>query len=83
MKLSDYFFRDINEICNVVCFQVTAYEARKAEAEAQHKKLEPNALVRPKIKFFSCLESFLQNEIINNFYSTAVKGNVFARKSVF
>ncbi|CAH1179098.1 unnamed protein product [Phaedon cochleariae] len=61
--------------------EVSAYEARKAEAESQGKKLEPDAIVRPKIKFFSCLESFMQSEVINNFYSSAVQENVTARKT--
>lgn len=61
-------------------FKVSAYEARRAEAESHGKRLEPESIVRPKIKFFSCLESFTQSELINNFYSSAVKENVTARK---
>lgn len=64
----------------LLILQVAAYEARKQEAEAQGKKLDPGSLVRPKIKFFSCLESFTQSEVINNFFSSAVNGNVTARK---
>lgn len=59
---------------------MNAYEARKAEAEAQGKRLEPNSLVRPKISFFSCLETFTQTEVISNFYSSAVNGNTTAHK---
>ncbi|CAH1967877.1 unnamed protein product [Acanthoscelides obtectus] len=61
--------------------EVAAYEARKSEAEAQGKRLESDAIVRPKIKLFSCLELFTQSEVINNFYSSAVNGNVQARKT--
>ncbi|KAJ8942716.1 hypothetical protein NQ318_017015 [Aromia moschata] len=61
--------------------EVAAHEARKAEAESQGKRLDPDSIVRPKINFFSCLESFTQSEIINNFYSTAVGQNVTARKT--
>ncbi|KAJ8922243.1 hypothetical protein NQ315_004180 [Exocentrus adspersus] len=61
--------------------EVAAYEARKAEAEAHGKRLEPDSIVRPRIRFFSCLESFTQSEVINNFYSTAVSNNVTARKT--
>nr|XP_023023126.1 ubiquitin carboxyl-terminal hydrolase 5 isoform X2 [Leptinotarsa decemlineata] len=61
--------------------EVSAYEARKAEAEAKGKKLEPDSIVRPRIKFFSCLESFTQSEVINNFFSSAVNENVTARKT--
>lgn len=61
--------------------EVAAYEARKAETEAQGKRLDPESIVRPKIKFFSCLESFTETEVINNFYSSAINGNVQARKT--
>ncbi|CAG9856066.1 unnamed protein product [Phyllotreta striolata] len=61
--------------------EVFAYELKKAEAESQGKHLDPDSLVRPKIKFFSCLESFMQSEVISNFYSSAVKENVTARKT--
>uniref|UniRef100_A0A6P7GSY8 Ubiquitin carboxyl-terminal hydrolase n=1 Tax=Diabrotica virgifera virgifera TaxID=50390 RepID=A0A6P7GSY8_DIAVI len=61
--------------------EVSAYEARKAEIEKQGKRLEPDAIVRPKIRFISCLESFSEPELINNFYSSAVQENVTARKT--
>lgn len=61
--------------------EVTAYEARKAEAEAQGKRLAPEELVRPKIKLFSCLEAFTQSEIVEQFYSTALKDKTTARKT--
>ncbi|XP_019864761.2 ubiquitin carboxyl-terminal hydrolase 5 isoform X1 [Aethina tumida] len=61
--------------------EVAAYEAKKAEAEVSGKRLEPESLVRPKIKFFSCLESFSESEVINNFYSSAAGQNVVARKT--
>ncbi|XP_044766988.1 ubiquitin carboxyl-terminal hydrolase 5 isoform X1 [Coccinella septempunctata] len=61
--------------------EVASYEARKAELEAQGKHVDPNLLVRPKIKFFSCLEVFSQSEVINNFYSTAAGKVVTARKT--
>lgn len=61
-------------------FQVAAYEAKKAEAEASGKKLEPATLVRPKIKLFSCLEVFSQSEIVEQFYSTALRSKTTARK---
>lgn len=61
--------------------EVTAYEAKKAEAEAQGKRLDPNALVRPRIKLFSCLELFTQTETINQFFSTAINEKTTARKT--
>ncbi|XP_030746487.1 ubiquitin carboxyl-terminal hydrolase 5 isoform X1 [Sitophilus oryzae] len=61
--------------------EVANYEARKSEAESHGKRLDPESIVRPKIKFFSCLESFTQSEVINSFFSSAVNGNVSARKT--
>lgn len=61
--------------------EVAVYEAKKAEFEAQNKHMDPSLIVRPKIKFFSCLELFTQTELINNFYSTAANTNVTARKT--
>ncbi|XP_060519311.1 ubiquitin carboxyl-terminal hydrolase 5 [Cylas formicarius] len=56
--------------------EVAAYEAKRTD---DGKGRDP--VVRPKINFLSCLESFTQTEIINNFYSTAVNENVPARKT--
>ncbi|KAB0792518.1 hypothetical protein PPYR_14477 [Photinus pyralis] len=61
--------------------EVAAYELRKSELETNGKKIDPNALVRPRIKFFSCLEVFTQTENIDQFYSTALKAKTTARKS--
>ncbi|ENN80834.1 hypothetical protein HUJ04_003774 [Dendroctonus ponderosae] len=61
--------------------EVAAYEARKQELEVQGKKPDPESIVRPKINFHSCIESFVQSEVINNFFSSAVNGNVTARKT--
>lgn len=62
--------------------EVAAYEVKRAEAESQGKKLDPDALVRPKIRLFSCLEAFTQSEIIEQFFSTAVGAKTTARKYV-
>lgn len=59
---------------------MAAYEARKQEAEAQGKRLDSEAIVRPKIKLFSCLEVFTQSEVVEQFFSTAVNGKTTARK---
>ncbi|KAK4872646.1 hypothetical protein RN001_014675 [Aquatica leii] len=61
--------------------EVSAYEARKAELEAGGKKMDQQAVVRPKIKLFSCLEVFTQSEIVEQFYSTALNAKTTARKS--
>ncbi|KAI4471556.1 ubiquitin carboxyl-terminal hydrolase [Holotrichia oblita] len=69
----------LEAVCNKE--EVAAYEARKQETEAQGKKLDPEFIVRPKIKLFSCLEVFIQSEIVEQFFSTAVNGKTTARKT--
>lgn len=60
--------------------EVAAYEARKAAAESQGKKLDPKDLVRPRIPLVSCLECFAASETIEDFYSSAIKGKSVASK---
>lgn len=61
--------------------EVAAYELRKAELEANGKKMDTNTIVRPRIKLFSCLELFGQTENVEQFYSTALNAKTTARKS--
>lgn len=37
-------------------------------------------IVRPRIKFVSCLEAFVQNELVDQFYSSAIQGKTIASK---
>ncbi|XP_022900127.2 ubiquitin carboxyl-terminal hydrolase 5 [Onthophagus taurus] len=61
--------------------EVTAYEAKKLEAEKLGNRFEPESLVRPKIKLFSCLELFTQSEVVEQFFSTALNSKTTARKT--
>lgn len=61
--------------------EVTAYETQKKEAEAKGQKLDSNALVRPRIKLSSCLESFSRSEIVEQFYSSALNEKTIAHKT--
>jgi ubiquitin carboxyl-terminal hydrolase 5/13 len=61
--------------------QVAAYEKRKAEVEASGQRLEPGDIVRPEIRLEDCLSLFTQQEIIDDFYSSAVKTRVNAIKT--
>nr|CAD7445608.1 unnamed protein product [Timema bartmani] len=38
-------------------------------------------VVRPRVKLFSCLDSFSQSEIVEQFYSTAINAKTTARKT--
>lgn len=61
--------------------EVAAYEALKKETEAKGQKVDPNAFVRPRIKLMSCLETFIQPEIVEQFYSSALNEKTTAQKT--
>ncbi|CAH0398212.1 unnamed protein product [Chilo suppressalis] len=60
--------------------EVRQYEARRTQAEASGQRLDPSLVVRPHIPFQACLDSFMKEEIIEQFYSSAVNKKVAARK---
>jgi len=41
---------------------------------------DPNVVVRPRIKLLSCLETFAQVEIVEQFYSSALNEKTTAEK---
>ncbi|EFN75726.1 ubiquitin carboxyl-terminal hydrolase 5 [Harpegnathos saltator] len=61
--------------------EVAAYENLKKEAEAKGQKLDSNALVRPRLKLSSCLETFIRSETVEQFYSSALNGRTMAHKT--
>lgn len=61
--------------------EVKEYEERLAEAEKTGKTLPPDSLVRPKLTLQACLDSFAQIDIIEQYYSTAIKAKTTAKKS--
>lgn len=61
--------------------KVQEYESRKAAVTAEGKKLEPGDIVRPEISMKDCLNLFIQNEHIDDFYSTATRSKGIAYKS--
>ncbi|CAK1551270.1 unnamed protein product [Leptosia nina] len=60
--------------------QVREYEARRAQAEASGQRLDPSHMVRPMIPFQACLESFMKEEAVEQFFSSALNKKVTARK---
>ncbi|XP_071869178.1 ubiquitin specific protease 5 [Bombus fervidus] len=61
--------------------EVAAYEALKSETEAKGQKLDTNALVRPRIKLSSCLQTFIRSETVEQFYSSALNEKTTAQKT--
>ncbi|XP_034950209.1 ubiquitin carboxyl-terminal hydrolase 5 [Chelonus insularis] len=60
--------------------EVAAHEAEKKEAEINGRKIDSSVIVRPRIKFSSCLETISQMETIEQFYSTAINSKTNAKK---
>uniref|UniRef100_A0A7G3B230 Ubiquitin carboxyl-terminal hydrolase n=1 Tax=Lutzomyia longipalpis TaxID=7200 RepID=A0A7G3B230_LUTLO len=60
--------------------EIRAYEEKLAEAKKKGEKLDPNEAVRPQIPFAECLNAFTNEEIIDQFYSTAIKDKTKAKK---
>ncbi|XP_068633085.1 ubiquitin carboxyl-terminal hydrolase 5 [Battus philenor] len=60
--------------------QLRDYEQRRLAAEAAGQRLDPSQIVRPKIPFEACLESFMREETVEQFFSTAVNKKVTATK---
>ncbi|XP_055373009.1 ubiquitin carboxyl-terminal hydrolase 5 [Condylostylus longicornis] len=61
--------------------EVKEYEEKLAEAQKNGQKLPPDSLVRPKITLKACLDAFSQSEIIEQYYSTAIRDKTSAKKT--
>ncbi|XP_047533547.1 ubiquitin carboxyl-terminal hydrolase 5 [Vanessa atalanta] len=60
--------------------QLRDYELRRARAEAAGQRLDSSQMVRPQIPFQACLDSFMKEETVEQFFSSAVNKKVTARK---
>lgn len=61
--------------------EVKKYEAELALAEKEGRRMDPEALVRPKIPLSACLDTFAQAETVEQFYSTAINAKTTAKKT--
>lgn len=61
--------------------EVKKYEEDLALAEKEGRRLDPEALVRPKIPLSACLDTFAQPETVEQFYSTAINAKTTAKKT--
>nr|CAG4643726.1 EOG090X0181 [Lepidurus arcticus] len=61
--------------------EVKAFEVKKAEIEQQGDKLKPEDIVRPRIPLQACLEALAETELLQQFYSTAIKAKTTALKT--
>lgn len=61
--------------------EVEEYENRVLEAKKRGEPVNPDDKVRPKILLSKCIEKFLQHEVVEQFYSTAIEAKTNALKS--
>ncbi|XP_023941871.2 ubiquitin carboxyl-terminal hydrolase 5 isoform X2 [Bicyclus anynana] len=61
--------------------QVRDYEARRAHAEAIGQRLDASHTVRPHIPFQACLDSFMKEDLVEQFFSSALNKKVTAHKT--
>jgi ubiquitin carboxyl-terminal hydrolase 5/13 len=61
--------------------ELAAYEAARAQAEADGKSSSNLETVRPKIPLSACLDLFTSSSLVEDFYSSAVNARTTARKS--
>lgn len=61
---------------------VRAFEAKKAEKLSRGDRIDPNEIVCPRIPLQACLESFAATEVVDDFYSTALRGKSSAFKTL-
>lgn len=61
--------------------EVKEYEERLMEAEKNGIKLNLESVVRPRLTLQSCIDTFAQNETIEQYYSTAINAKTTAKKT--
>ncbi|XP_055529285.1 ubiquitin carboxyl-terminal hydrolase 5 [Wyeomyia smithii] len=61
--------------------EVKKYEEDLALAEKEGRRLDPEALVRPKIPLSACLDAFAKPETVEQFYSSAINARTTAKKT--
>eukprot|EP00898_Chlorokybus_atmophyticus_P002300 jgi/Chlat1/3070/Chrsp21S03316 len=61
--------------------EMALYEIKKKAADEVGQKLAPEELVRPRVPLSACLEASAAPELVEDFYSTAVKGKTTAVKT--
>lgn len=80
-RLEDYLPLSVSMEAATNMAEVTDYLARKAEVEAKGERLPGDDLVRAKIPGASLLEAFLQEEMVEDFYSSAINSKTTAKKT--
>ncbi|XP_072040059.1 ubiquitin carboxyl-terminal hydrolase 5-like isoform X2 [Amphiura filiformis] len=61
--------------------EYAAFEEKRKELEAKKERVDPREVVRPCIPLDACLQAFTADEIVEDFYSTALQAKSTACKS--
>lgn len=61
--------------------EVTAFASKQAQNAGNENKSEHQEIMRPIIEFSSCLNAFVQDELVDQFYSSAIKEKTTAFKT--
>ncbi|XP_029835830.1 ubiquitin carboxyl-terminal hydrolase 5 isoform X1 [Ixodes scapularis] len=61
--------------------EVDAFEMQRAELQKKGERVDPGSVVRSQISLSACLEAFAGNELVDDFYSSAVNKKVTAQKT--
>jgi len=81
-RLEDYLPLPVPMEAATNLTELSEYLARKAEAEAKGERLPGDDLVRAKIPHTSMLQAFLQEEVVEDFYSSAINSKTVAKKTI-
>ena len=58
------------------------FEAKYKEAKEKKIRFDPQSIVRLKVPMAACLDNFIADDIIEEYYSSAVKASTVAKKYV-
>jgi len=81
-RLEDYLPLGVPMEAATNIAEVSKYLSKKTEAEAKGERLPAEELVRAKILGESLVEAFLKEEVVDDFYSSAINGKTTAKKTI-
>jgi len=81
-RLEEYLPLAVHEEAATNLAEVAEYRAKKAEVEAKGERIPGEELVRAKIPAESLVEAFLKEEMIEDFFSSAIQGKTTAKKTI-
>lgn len=62
--------------------EIQEFEAKKAAMEAEGKRMKPEEIVRPRVALEDCLEKFSSEQILDDYFSDAIKSKTTATRNL-